>query len=225
MSEPAYVSIAGDLAARIRSGELRPGTQLPSNAELVQTHGVSNIVIRRSISLLQSQGLVRTVRRRGAFVAERPTLVRVSPERQMESPEATYRNESSHEIQVNRESNRVQPTAALAEIFGITDDREITHVITRATEDGQPVSISDTYQPCDIDDVSDAVVLEETIRDTLPSSLHAEWLGTGPSDLVKTVHQRFMTSDNTVVMVSDISYPPARYEAFLFRMDLNRDSD
>jgi GntR family transcriptional regulator len=49
---------------------------------MVERHAVSDIVARKAIELLQSQGLVRSVRRRGNFVADRPNLVRVSPERQ-----------------------------------------------------------------------------------------------------------------------------------------------
>src|SRR5258708_4018408 len=78
MPEPAYVTIAGAYARRIRSGEFPPGVQLPSYAEIGQQHGVSDIVVRKAVELLQSQGLVRSVRRRGIFVADRPNLVRVS---------------------------------------------------------------------------------------------------------------------------------------------------
>ena len=85
MTQPAYVTIAGSYARAIRTGELPPGVQLPSLAEIAERHGVSDIVARKAIDLLQSQGLVRSVRRRGNFVADRPNLVRVSPERQQET--------------------------------------------------------------------------------------------------------------------------------------------
>jgi len=90
MAEPAYVEIAATYARRIRSGQLPPGSQLPSYAEIADQSGVSDIVVRKAIELLQTQGLVRSVRRRGVFVADHPNLVRVSPERQMEDPEATF---------------------------------------------------------------------------------------------------------------------------------------
>jgi GntR family transcriptional regulator len=224
MPEPAYVTIAGEYARRIRKGELAPGTQLPSYSDIVQRHGVSDIVARKAIELLQSQGLVRSVRRRGNFVADRPNLVRVSPERQTETPEATFRNESDREIHVDRETERVPATDELADAFGLKADNEVTHVITRVTEDQQPVSISDTYQPLDVADASGATHLEETIADRLPVPAHAQWLRTAPGDLVKAVHQRFFTADGRLIMVSDVSYPRDRYDAFLFRMTLRPDS-
>lgn len=220
MAEPAYVRIAGEYARRIRGGELPPGTQLPSYAEIAQQNGVSDIVVRKALELLQSQGLVRSVRRRGIFVADRPNLVRVSPERQMETAERSFQNESDQQIQVERETAQTPATSELAEALGIAVGEEINHVITRATENGRPISISDAYTPLDVTDISGAAFLEETISDQLPTATHASWLRTTPGDLVKTVHQRFLSADNRTLMISDLSYPRDRYDAFVFRMAL-----
>jgi GntR family transcriptional regulator len=224
MPEPAYVTIAGTYARRIRSGELAPGTQLPSLAEIAERHGVSDIVVRKAIELLQGQGLVRSVRRRGNFVADRPNLVRVSPERQTQTAEATFSNESDREVHIDRTVEEVPADDERAEAFGLPTGDMITHVVTRVTEDGRPISISDTFQPLDVADASGATQLEETIADRLPAPTHADWLRTTPGDLVKTVHQRFFTADGRLIMISDVSYPQGRYEAFLFRMTLRPES-
>lgn len=221
MAEPAYVSIAGEYARRIRSGAFTPGTQLPSYAEIAERHGVSDIVVRKAIELLQNQGLVRTVRRRGIFVTDRPNLVRISPERQMQDPETTFGNESDLSIEVNRDNEQVPANEDLAEIFGLSAGDTIKHTVTRASEDGRPISISDTYQPVDITDISSAAYLEETVTDRLPPSNHAEWLHADSGELVKAIHQRFTTVDGRVIMVSDVSYPKDRYDAFVFRMVLD----
>lgn len=221
MSEPAYVAVAGKYARRIRGGALPPGTQLPSYAELAQQNGVSDIVVRKAIELLQGQGLVRSVRRRGIFVTDRPTLVRVSPERQMEDPEVTFKNESDRDISVERETQQVPATDELAGFLGLSSGEEITHIITRVTEDGRPISISDSFQPLDVVGTSEAAVLEETVADRLPTATHAEWLRTTSGDLVKQVHQRYFTANGRLIMLSDTSYPRDRYDAFMFRMVLN----
>ncbi|MEV0146332.1 MULTISPECIES: GntR family transcriptional regulator [unclassified Nonomuraea] len=220
MPEPAYVRIAGEYARRIRTGALPPRIQLPSYKEIAQENDVSEIVVRKALELLQSQGLVRSVRRRGVFVADRPNLVRVSPERQMESAERSFENESDRDIQVERETRQIPATRELAEALGISEGELITHVITRASEGGRPISISDTYHPIDVADVSGAAFLEETVTDQLPTSTHAEWLRTTPGDLVKTVNQRFLAADDQVIMISGVSYPRDRYDAFVFRMAL-----
>lgn len=224
MTEPAYVTIAGDLARRIRSGALPPGIQLPSYAEIARKHGVSDIVVRKAVELLLSQGLVRSVRRRGIFVADRPNLVRVAPERQLEDPEVTFGNETDEEVRVERETQQVRVPSELADVLGLSPADEVTHTITRASEGGRPISISDSYQPLGITGTGSATVLEEAIGDQLPVPSHAEWLNTPPGDLVKTVRQRFLTPDNRVVMVSNVSYPRDRYETFVFRMALTAES-
>lgn len=220
MTEPAYVAIAGEYARRIRSGALTAGTQLPSYAEIGSKYDVSDIVVRKAVELLLGQGLVRSVRRRGIFVTDRPNLVRVSPERQTEDPEVTFSNESDQEIRVHRDVNRVPVTGELAEIFSVLPGETVVHTVTRASEGGRPVSISDTYQPEGIEGTSSATALEETLSDRMPRPSHAEWLQTMPGELVKTVHQRFLTSENATIMLSDVSYPRDRYEAFVFRMEL-----
>lgn len=224
MTQPAYVSIAGEYARRIRSGELPPGMQLPSYAEIAKEQGVSDIVVRKVIELLRSQGLVRPVRRRGIFVADRPNLVRLSPERQLQDPEVTFGTESEREIEVDREEVQVSATEELAEALGVTPGDEVKLVVTRVAEGGRPISISDTYQPLDAPDLSTATDLEETISDQLPSAVHAEWLRTTPGDLVKSVRQHYITGDGRVIMVSHVSYPMDRYDAFVFRMKLTRES-
>ena len=224
MAEPAYVSIAGEYARRIRGGELPPGTQLPSYAEIAKQHGVSDIVVRKVLELLRSQGLVRPVRRRGIFVADRPNLIRISPERQMQDPEVTFGTESERQIHIDRETEQISATDELAEIFSVSPGDDLTHVITRVSESGRPISISDTYQPLGITGTSGTTVLEETLTDQLPTPTHADWLHTTPGDLVKAIHQQFFASDGRVIMVSNVSYPQDRYDAFVFRMKLTPDS-
>ncbi|MGX1775391.1 GntR family transcriptional regulator [Nocardia brasiliensis] len=223
MAEPAYVSIAGEIARDIRSGALAPGTQLRSYSEMSKRYNVSEIVIRRVVDLLLRQGLVYTVERRGTFVADRPNLVRVSPERQMEDPEVTFGNESSDEVAIERDSEQVAATAEVAKALKVPVGDEVTYVATRATEGGRPISISDTYQLPGVD-VATADVLEETIADRPPTAAHAEWLGTASGELVKSVQQRFLTRGGRVLMISDVSYPRDRYDAFVFRMNLNPQS-
>jgi GntR family transcriptional regulator len=138
----------------------------------------------------------------------------------MQDPEVTFSAESDLSVEVDRQTEQIRATDDLAEAFGISAGDELTHVITRAAEGGRPVSISDTYQPVGITGTASAAVLEETLTDQLPTATHAEWLRTTPGDLVKTVHQEFSTADGRVIMISDVSYPQDRYDAFVFRMNL-----
>ncbi|WP_227985596.1 GntR family transcriptional regulator [Nocardia spumae] len=147
MAEPAYVSIAGEYARRIRGGELPPGTQLPSYSEIAARNNVSDIVVRKALELLQSQGLVRSVRRarsvRIGSAEPDPDLA----ERQMEDPEVTFRERVRQHGSDRPGNGEVSATEALADALGVAVGEEITHVVTRASEDGRPISVSDSYQP------------------------------------------------------------------------------
>ncbi|WP_216917306.1 GntR family transcriptional regulator [Nocardia noduli] len=222
MGEPAYISIAAEYARMIRSGSLQPGTQFRSLNELVTRHGVSKIVIIQAIQLLERQGLVRTVPRRGTFVTDHPNLVRVAPELQTEGLEDACGRESAGDARAERESRHVAAPAELADAFAIAIGDSVIHTVTRTTEDGRPVSISDTYRPTGAPDLSAATVLEECVADRLPSEAHAAWLRTSPGDLVKTVRRQWLGPDDSVLALSEISFPRDRYDAFVFRMELTQ---
>ena len=69
-AELAYVQIADDIAARITSGELRPGARLLSERALAEYYGRSYQTVRRAMEVLRERGLIITIQGRGTFVAE-----------------------------------------------------------------------------------------------------------------------------------------------------------
>ena len=62
--------IAEDLTARIKSGEYRPGQQLPTYHTLSKLYSVSYATIARVIVLLRDRGVVVGIPGRGVFVPE-----------------------------------------------------------------------------------------------------------------------------------------------------------
>jgi len=66
------------LSESIQSGELRAGDRLPTESELVRSHGVSRTVVREAMSRLNAQGLVETQHGRGSFVLASPSAVSFS---------------------------------------------------------------------------------------------------------------------------------------------------
>ena len=67
----AYVRVADDIAARIASGELKPGARLRAERELAEHYGVSYGTIRRAMEVLRERGLITTIHGRGTFVSAR----------------------------------------------------------------------------------------------------------------------------------------------------------
>jgi DNA-binding GntR family transcriptional regulator len=68
-----YARVADDIAARIASGELAPGTRLRSERELAEHYGVAYHTVRRAMKVLRERGLIATIHGRGTFVAGKPT--------------------------------------------------------------------------------------------------------------------------------------------------------
>ncbi|WP_299055858.1 FadR/GntR family transcriptional regulator [uncultured Nocardioides sp.] len=64
--------VVSGLKDRVLAGELAPGTRLPSEAELIETYGVSRTVVREAVGQLRAEGLVETHQGRGSFVLAVP---------------------------------------------------------------------------------------------------------------------------------------------------------
>jgi GntR family transcriptional regulator len=65
---PVYVQLAALLRASIERGELAPDRPLPSYTTLMQEHGIARGTAAKAVQVLVSEGLVRIVPGRGAYV-------------------------------------------------------------------------------------------------------------------------------------------------------------
>lgn len=68
---PQYRRIAAELRAQIERGELGPGDALPSEATLMERHGVSRGTARQALGALEGAGLVESKHGKGRFVRVR----------------------------------------------------------------------------------------------------------------------------------------------------------
>jgi GntR family transcriptional regulator len=69
-SLPLRVAVYSEIARAIRAGDLRPGEVLPREPDLCAAFEVSRTVMREALILLEEDGLVRTQRGVGRFVAD-----------------------------------------------------------------------------------------------------------------------------------------------------------
>lgn len=63
-----YRQIYHALKADILNGHYPPGSQLPTESELIQRFGVSRVTVRNALALLQQEGLVARIPAKGTFV-------------------------------------------------------------------------------------------------------------------------------------------------------------
>ncbi|MBL8057016.1 MAG: GntR family transcriptional regulator [Anaerolineales bacterium] len=66
--EPVYAQLVNILRRQVASGFLRPGDQLPSEAQLCRRYGISPMTVRRAINILVDQGIVVAEQGRGTFI-------------------------------------------------------------------------------------------------------------------------------------------------------------
>lgn len=67
---PLYYQLANELRERIHTGELAAGTQLPSERDLSEQHGISRMTVRQAIAYLEREGLLIVKPGLGTFVAQ-----------------------------------------------------------------------------------------------------------------------------------------------------------
>jgi GntR family transcriptional regulator of arabinose operon len=68
---PKYEAVKQYLVMQITDQQMRPGDRIASEAELAKSLGVSSITIKKALSDLTADGLIRRVKGRGSFVSER----------------------------------------------------------------------------------------------------------------------------------------------------------
>ena len=136
-SNARYPAIAADLRARIHAGEWPPGTYLPRAEDLGAQYQVNKDTMGRAIALLESEGLVWAVPRRGTEVRygmSRPRRPRGNIVRRnvaTDGPGYSFPSASSQEVWIHH----IPPTARLdkltdprlARMLGVPEGTEVMH--------------------------------------------------------------------------------------------------
>ena len=73
MDTKLYKQIVKDISDKIISGELEPGSRLPSENELMDIYNASKSTIEKSMMILAHEGYILTIPRKGNYIT-RPAL-------------------------------------------------------------------------------------------------------------------------------------------------------
>lgn len=118
-----YGRIAADLERRIDEGELKPGTQLPSQNAMANSYGVTVMTMRQALAELVSAGLLYAAQGRGTFVSERAVPYRLGPlsgfSREMEAQGLEVRTKVLS-LKTGVENRDARSSLNLEPIVGIT---------------------------------------------------------------------------------------------------------
>jgi GntR family transcriptional regulator len=83
--QTGYRQVAAALRAGIERGAYPPDTTLPKQIDIARRFGVNVGTVRRAVGLLEAEGLVTPVRRRGTVVRPRPPMRRLGIDRYAKS--------------------------------------------------------------------------------------------------------------------------------------------
>lgn len=146
--------IAADLREAIRSGEYKPGHQLPSGNTLARRYDVARPTVQRAVDMLRAEGLVVGQSGAGWFVREKPVLMRLGPSRLRRSERDAGRGCAITDAaltggKVTSETEvRFEPACdrtATELRIEVGDDTTVRHRVHSV--DGQPVQIATSYLP------------------------------------------------------------------------------
>lgn len=145
-STPVWQAIAAALRADISEGRYPPGDKLPTEAQLAARFGVNRHTVRHGLSRLVEEGLVRTRRGAGAFVAATPTDYPIGERvRFHENLLAAGRRPDKHVLDVECRA----ATAGEARALEIVEGAPVCAYHGLSLADGAPIALFESVFPLD----------------------------------------------------------------------------
>jgi len=159
VADPMYRQIAEVLHARIDSGKLARGTQLPTEIDLMAEHNASRNTVRDAIKLLTQLGLVEKRPGQGTFVAEKidPFVTTLSGDpatglgggegaNYLSEVSAKHRKPSNSSVQVEIQ----EATGEVAARLRIPEGAEVISRHEKRYIDGTAWSLQTSFYPIDL---------------------------------------------------------------------------
>lgn len=170
--QPLRVAVYSRLADGIRSGVFPLGAMLPRETELAEQLGISRTPVREALMLLEEDGLIRTRRGVGRFVAD--AIPRSGLE--LFQPFDVALSESGAPVEVEVLEFEIQQTTDFVSTKLALDSAANTWFReSLLRRDGEPIAILQEHLPAGkyLSDVSPAIAAELQEVAALPASLHA----------------------------------------------------
>lgn len=82
-----YENVYEDLRRQISQGVLKPGARMKPENELVQDYGVSAITVKKALSMLADEGIIKRIRGKGSFVTAAPKESQLYQESEVDKEE------------------------------------------------------------------------------------------------------------------------------------------
>lgn len=156
-----------ELRKAIQSGEYPPGSQLPSEAELISLLGVSRTTIREALRSLEEGGLVIRRHGVGTFVLERPIVNNFGI---IITPDEMIRMSNQVPGIMNQSIQEGSATLEVATQLGIEPDSPVYQIERIHTANGNPIVFSIDYLPITLlggGKITEEALIDRTLFDLL----------------------------------------------------------
>ena len=163
-----YERLAGMLRDRIAAGTYARGDKLPSEMELMDESGLSRSTVRHALKVLVDEGLVRTERGRGTFVADTPAL----HENNLVFSSYTKQVEGRGMKPTTRtvDSGFAKAMGSVAKFFDATVGSKLVKLVRLRYLDDAPLCLETTYLPPSFE-----ALIDRDINGSLYATLRQEF--------------------------------------------------
>jgi GntR family transcriptional regulator len=141
---PMYFRIQQAILEQIQAGQLKPGDQLPSEAELAQQHQVSRITAKRALDELVRQGRAFRQQGRGTFVAQ-ARIREISGFRSFSEDIRARGFEPSSQVLAFEET---APDEAIRQRLHLPEGERVYLLKRLRLASGEPVAVETAHLPC-----------------------------------------------------------------------------
>jgi len=140
---PLYHQLMQEIQARLKAGEFKPGTPLPTELQLIDQYSVSRITVRRAMSELEQSGQIYRVSGKGTFIQDGP----------MFSPELTHLTSFTEDLKgqahlATTELLALRRQPAYDEVAGhleVEEGTEILYIERLRLSEQSPIALNLSY--------------------------------------------------------------------------------
>ncbi|ASR37959.1 GntR family transcriptional regulator [Prauserella marina] len=205
-----YRELAAVLRDEIHAGKYQPGDTLPKQDELAAQYDINVNTVRKAVGVLEAEGLVTAVRRRGTVVRSRPPMKRLGTDRYAKSKWkfglvafAADREASGQSWKRDDQTNTVRKAVAdndIATALGVESGSEVYERARLVKQGGQPThTLTSYYRP---EHVEGTPIVDPRPGTATPGGGFAVLTlqGLEPDHMTETFHARMPTPEEIEVL-------------------------
>lgn len=141
MGSPIYLTIVENIKAKINLGELKPGDMIKSENALCEEYDVSRMTVRKSLTVLASEGYIYSVPGKGNFVNEPNQDKYILYFNEMSSIESSIEDTQLLDV------NIIKPTLEIIFNLQIPENKRVVLIRRVFISEGNPVAYDTKYIP------------------------------------------------------------------------------